>query len=131
MDIGIQQLKLSHILWICLIGIFAIRALYRRWKHRKIYAFMASLPGPISLPFIGGDYILIGISRTNLCGKMKTLTKWYPDGVSGMWERNEPHVLTSSREVLNVRIIVLNSTDLSNRKLLAQFTYIQKFHRRT
>ena len=55
---------------------------------------------------------------------MKTLTKWYPDGVSGMWERNEPHVLTSRREVLNVRIIVLNSTDLSNRKLLAQFTYV-------
>nr|XP_018917641.1 PREDICTED: cytochrome P450 4c3-like [Bemisia tabaci] len=108
MDIGIQQLKLSHILWICLISIFAIRALYRRWKHRKIYAFMASLPGPVSLPFIGGDYILIGISRTNLCGKMKTLTKWYPDGVSGMWERNEPHVLTSRREVLNA---VLSSSE--------------------
>nr|XP_018913697.1 PREDICTED: cytochrome P450 4c3-like isoform X2 [Bemisia tabaci] len=100
MDINIPQLKISHILWICLTGALLIRAFYRRWKHQKIYSFMASLPGPVSLPFLGATYMLFGVSSRNLCSKMKTFVKMYP-GVAGFWEREQPHVATSSREVLN------------------------------
>ncbi|CAH0395913.1 unnamed protein product [Bemisia tabaci] len=100
MDVNIPRLKISHILWICLIGALVIRALYQRWKYRRIYSLLASLPGPVPLPFVGASYIFAGTTRNNICSKFKTFAKNYP-GVAGLWEREEPHVVTSSREVFN------------------------------
>ncbi|CAH0395915.1 unnamed protein product [Bemisia tabaci] len=65
MDVTIPRLKISHILWICLIGALVIRALYQRWKYRRIYSLMASLPGPVALPFVGASYVFWGITKSS------------------------------------------------------------------
>nr|XP_018904523.1 PREDICTED: cytochrome P450 4V2-like [Bemisia tabaci] len=101
MDGNIPKLGLSNILLMCVIGAITIRAIYQRWKNRKLYAFMSSIPGPMSLPFIGGIYVCIGISRNNLFRKLKTFKKNYPGIIAGIWERGKPHLIVSSREVVN------------------------------
>ncbi|XP_072160843.1 cytochrome P450 4d10-like [Bemisia tabaci] len=104
------QSKFTRNLWVCLIGALLLRALMQRLRNQRIFAFMAALPGPTGLPFLGAIHRIVGINTTNACRYLKNLCKDYPRNFS-IWMCGIPHVLTSDPEAISAILASSENTD--------------------
>ncbi|CAH0387242.1 unnamed protein product [Bemisia tabaci] len=90
--------------------------LLSRRRKKKIYEFMASLPGPVCFPFIGCGYTLMTMGQTDMVDFLRTQIKLYPR-ICRYWFFHKPYICVSERKILSA---VLNSFQCINKS--AEYT---------
>lgn len=67
---------MTAILLAVVLSVLLITYLIQRWRNRKIHKFMASVPGPVSIPLFGNAYFVLKInsdSKYIICSSKCTL----------------------------------------------------------
>ncbi|CAH0381917.1 unnamed protein product [Bemisia tabaci] len=92
------EIKANLLLWIGVLTMLLVIFFKQRWKHRKIYKFMRTMPGPPSFPLIGSAYFALKITDQNLCEVLREQMEKYPNGC--YWIKNEPWFITGDPKVI-------------------------------
>ncbi|CAH0396213.1 unnamed protein product [Bemisia tabaci] len=114
------MLDVTFCLLITLLLTIITRSIIERSRNRKIHAFMKTVSGPMTIPFVGSAYVLAGINRLNLFRVIRNLDVVYP-GSKGFWIFGDPYLVTSDPSVFKA---VLGSSQNINKT--RDYEYFQK-----
>ncbi|XP_072155302.1 cytochrome P450 4V2 [Bemisia tabaci] len=91
--------NMTAILLAVVLSVLLITYLIQRWRNRKIHKFMASVPGPVSIPLFGNAYFVLKINSDNLYDVLREQMDKYPN--AGYWLGKDPWLITGDIKIFN------------------------------